>query len=111
MDWAGIGILLIGLASVAIAILLIKPLKKLTGILSSLQNTTSELPEQVAGIMTDASSTLRSGTTAISGVNQQISKLDPVIQIAGDIGKAVQNLSASAAAINQEMKAKQTTPS
>ncbi|TMN22417.1 DUF948 domain-containing protein [Lentibacillus cibarius] len=106
MDWAGIGVLLIGLASLAVAILLIKPLRKLTELLSSLQDTTGELPGQVASVMEDASSTLRSGTAAINDVNRQLSKLNPAIQVAGDIGSAIKKLSASATAINQEMRAK-----
>ncbi|RYG72818.1 DUF948 domain-containing protein [Lentibacillus lipolyticus] len=106
VDLVGIGILLIGLASIAVAVLLIKPLKKLTNILTSLQVTTGQLPEQVAGIMMDTSNVLRSGTAAISQINQKIGRLDPIIQLAGDIGKAVQNLTASVTAINKEMKAK-----
>ncbi|MFD1363568.1 DUF948 domain-containing protein [Lentibacillus salinarum] len=110
MDWAGLGVIIIGLALLGLVFLLIKPLKSLTDILANLQQTTKALPVQVANVFEDTQSTLSSANGAIRQLNEQLSKLVPVFQIISHIGLALQNLFNAMTTINDEMKAKTDNP-
>lgn len=106
MDWAGLGVIIIGLALLGLAFLLVKPLKKLTEVLQDVQNTTSELPNQMSDIMTGTQNTLNAANGTIRQVNEQLGQLAPFFQIIGSIGKSLQNLFAVMGTINDEMKTK-----
>lgn len=110
MDWAGLGVIIIGIALLGVAFLLVKPLRKLTEVLSGLQSTTNELPNQMADIMADTKNTLHSANGVLGQLNEQVDKLKPVFQIISSIGKSLQNLFSVMASINDEMKAKTNNP-
>ncbi|SFB37533.1 Uncharacterized protein YoxC, contains an MCP-like domain [Lentibacillus halodurans] len=106
MDWIGIGMIIIGLALLGLVFLLIKPLQKLTAVLSGLQNTTNELPVQVADIMAGTKNTLNSANNVIRQLNEQLGKLGTAFQIIGHVGQSMQNLFAVMTSINKEMERK-----
>ena len=95
MLWLGIGILVVGLALLIVAIVSIKPLFKLAGVLSNVQQTTKKLPENVDGIISDVSKGINQGLDTLSQVNGQIKQLNPFFQIIGDVGRATNQLSNS----------------
>ncbi|QKY70988.1 DUF948 domain-containing protein [Lentibacillus sp. CBA3610] len=110
MDWAGLGIIIIGIALLGLAFLLVKPLKKLTEVLSGLQNTTNALPTQVADVMAGTKNTLNAANGTIQQMNEQIDKLKPVFQLIRNTVMALQNLFNVMASINDDMKAKTNNP-
>lgn len=95
MLWLGIGVLIIGVAFFALVILLIKPIKKLADVLSSLQKTTDELPANVNEITTQTKEAIEAGKDTLRQVNDQIQELSPIFQIAGNAGRATNQLSSS----------------
>jgi len=95
MLWLGIGILIVGLALLILAIVSIKPLFKLAGVLSNVQKTTKELPKNVDTIISDVSKGINQGLNTLSKVNGQIKQLNPFFQIIGDVGRATNQLSNS----------------
>ncbi|MEC5425979.1 DUF948 domain-containing protein [Virgibacillus sp. C22-A2] len=97
MDWLGIGVLVIGLAFLVLVLLLIKPLNRLAGLFGSLQKTTDHLPQQVEEITTQAKAVLGSGNDALNQINNQVKELSPLFYIAGDIGRATNQMFASLA--------------
>ncbi|SER03545.1 Uncharacterized protein YoxC, contains an MCP-like domain [Virgibacillus subterraneus] len=105
MDWLGIGVLIIGIAFLAFVIMLIKPLKNLSGVFSSLRSTTDALPQQVADITSGAKDTLTTGRETIQQLNNQMSELSPIFTILGDVGETTNKLSSSMVDITKEMKA------
>ncbi|HLS07840.1 DUF948 domain-containing protein [Lentibacillus sp.] len=110
MDWAGLGVIIIGLAMLGLVFLLVKPLKSLTKVLANLQNTTNDLPNQMTEIMTGLKNTLSSANEAIRQLNEQFGKIAPIFQIIGNIGTSLQNLFRVMANINEEMRQKTDNP-
>lgn len=106
MDWIGIGVIIIGVAFLALVIFLIKPLKNLTELFASLQKTTDELPDQVADITNEATNAISAGRDAIKQVNQQMNELSPLFQLIGDMGNSTRGLSSSLIKVNATMKEK-----
>jgi uncharacterized protein YoxC len=93
MDWVGIGITVFGLAFLVLVILLIKPLRNLTGTLDNLKKTTASLPNQVEGVTTQATEAVQQGNEAINNVNQQMRELNPLFVIIGNMGRTLNALS------------------
>lgn len=88
MDWLGIGVLLIGVALLILAIVLIKPLTKLTEVLKSVQKTTDMLPRTVTNVTEQTTTVMRTSNATIANVNDKISEIGPVFYLVGDIGEA-----------------------
>lgn len=107
MVWIGIGVLVIGIAFFAFVILLIKPINKLTGVLSSLQKTTDALPEQMMEVTTQAKEAINAGKDTLQQVNDQVKELSPLFYIVGDAGRATNHLSTSM--VDAVMKLKTST--
>lgn len=105
MDWLGIGVLVIGIAFFALVILLIKPLNKLSGVLSSLQTTTDKLPQTVEDVSTQAKEVLTTGNDTLNQLNDQIRQLSPVLHIIGDAGNATRKLSSSIVGATDDIEA------
>lgn len=105
MDWLGIGVLVIGVAFLALVVLLIKPLMKLSGVLGSLQKTTDKLPQNVDDISSQATEVLTTGNDTLNQLNTQIRELSPILHIIGDAGNATRKLSSSMVDATEEMKA------
>ncbi|MBY7141819.1 DUF948 domain-containing protein [Virgibacillus sp. NKC19-3] len=104
MDWLGIGVLVLGVAFLALVIVLIKPLMKLSGLLGSLQKTTDKLPQSVDDISSQATEVLTTGNDTLNQLNTQIRELNPILHIVGDAGKATRKLSSSMVDATEDMK-------
>lgn len=104
MDWLGLGILIIGLAFLALVVLLIKPLKNLSELFSSLQKTTDELPAQVADVTSEATTAISAGKKAVDQLHEQMKELSPIFDIIGNIGDSTSKLSSSLLTITAKMK-------
>ncbi|ALX49355.1 DUF948 domain-containing protein [Lentibacillus amyloliquefaciens] len=110
MDWAGIGVIVIGIALLAVAGLLVKPLTKLTEVLTGVKETTNALPNQIADVMDQTKTALNSANGTLKQVNEQVDKLKPLTQLAYSIGMALQNLFKTLTKINDDMRAKTDNP-
>lgn len=106
MIWIGIGVILIGVALLIGAILLIKPLNNLSGVLGNLQKTTETLPEDVQEITAQTKTAIGSGINTLHQVNDQVKELSPIFYIIGDAGRATNQVTSSMLAAVDEMKAK-----
>jgi uncharacterized protein YoxC len=93
MDWLGIGITLLGAAFLVLVILLIKPLRSLTGTLDNLKKTTASLPEQVEGATSQATEVIQQGNETLNDVNRKMNELNPLFAIIGNIGRTLNTLS------------------
>lgn len=93
MDWLGIGITLLGTAFLVLVILLIKPLRSLTGTLDNLKKTTASLPEQVEGATSQATEVIQQGNETLNDVNRKMNELNPLFAIIGNIGRTLNTLS------------------
>lgn len=106
MDWIGIGIIIIGLAFLALVVFMIKPLKNLTELFASLRKTTDELPDQVADITGETTDAIISGKDAIKQVNHQMNELNPLFKLIHDMVHTIRGLSSSLIQVNATMREK-----
>ncbi|WP_067730355.1 DUF948 domain-containing protein [Oceanobacillus damuensis] len=104
MIWIGIGLIIIGIALMALVVFLIKPLNNLAGVFSSLQKTTDELPKTVEDITSQTTQTLGTGVETLNQVNNQVRELSPLFHIVGDAGRATNHLTSSMVNAVDEMK-------
>ncbi|MGG0668008.1 DUF948 domain-containing protein [Lederbergia citrisecunda] len=95
MDWLGIGVLIIGIAFVALTVLLIRPLRKLTEALDGVKQTTDRLPQVVDDLYKQTSEVMQSSTATIANVNEQVKEVSPFFHIIGDTGEATRKLTVS----------------
>lgn len=109
MDWVGIGVLIIGIAFAVLVIFLLKPLKKLSDVLESLQQTTDRLPEVLDDMTHQASDILQTSNTTLVNVNEQVNEISPLFHIVGDAGEASRKL--TSAALDKANTLKQQTGS
>ncbi|GAB3795607.1 hypothetical protein GCM10028868_14530 [Virgibacillus kimchii] len=93
MDWVGIGITLLGAAFFVLVILLIKPLRNLSGTLDNLKETTASLPNQVEGLTGQATEAIQQGNKTLNDVNRQVKELNPLFEIIGNIGRTLKTIS------------------
>jgi uncharacterized protein YoxC len=89
MDWVGIGVTLLGVAFFVLVVLLIKPLRTLSGTLDNLKETTSTLPEQVNSVTEKATETIQQGNETLHEVNRQMNEINPFFAIIGNIGRTL----------------------
>ncbi|WP_249872596.1 DUF948 domain-containing protein [Oceanobacillus saliphilus] len=104
MIWVGIGLIIIGIALMALVMFLIKPLNNLAGVFSSLQKTTDELPKTVENITSQTTKTLGTSVETLQQVNNQIKELSPLFHIIGDAGRATNQLTSSMVDAVDDMK-------
>lgn len=107
MDWLGIGVLLIGIALVVIAVVLIKPLNKLSDVLESVKHTTDKLPDTLTDITGQTKEILHTTNATIGNVNAQIKEVTPLFQIVGEVGEASREV--TSAALDKSIHFKQQT--
>ncbi|NYF25444.1 DUF948 domain-containing protein [Sporosarcina sp. JAI121] len=96
MDWLGIGVLIIGIAFAVLVIFLLKPIKKLSDVLASLQQTTDLLPEVLDDVTHQASDILQTSNATLGNVNEQVNEISPLFHIVGDAGEASRKLTSAA---------------
>ena len=95
MVWIGIGLIIIGLALLALVGVLIKPLTKASAVLNDVKQTTKNLPETVNGVTTQVNEVLHTGVDTLQQVNLQLKELTPIFYLVGDVGRATQQLSSN----------------
>jgi uncharacterized protein YoxC len=95
MIWVGIGLIIIGIALLALAVILIKPLNKAASVLSDVKKTTEDLPGTVNDISTQAKEALNTGVDTVQQINMQLKELTPIFYLVGDVGRATQQLSSN----------------
>lgn len=95
MMWIGIGLIIIGIALLALIGVLIKPLTKATAILNDVKKTTENLPETVTDLTSQAKDTLHSGHSIIQEINMQLKELTPIFYIVGDVGRSTRQISSN----------------
>ncbi|MFC4025595.1 DUF948 domain-containing protein [Oceanobacillus longus] len=104
MIWVGIGLIIIGIAFMALVVFLIKPLNNLAGVFSSLQKTTDELPKTVDEITLQATKTMSTSVETLYQVNNQVKELSPLFHIVGDAGRATNQLTTTMVNAVDDMK-------
>ncbi|WP_087975105.1 DUF948 domain-containing protein [Oceanobacillus rekensis] len=104
MIWVGIGLIIIGIAFMALVVFLIKPLSNLASVFSSLQKTTDELPKTVEDLTSQTTKTLDTSVDTLHQVNNQIKELSPLFHIVGDAGRATNQLTSSMVNAVDDMK-------
>ncbi|MGJ9460338.1 DUF948 domain-containing protein [Oceanobacillus sp. CF4.6] len=104
MIWVGIGLIIIGIAFMALVVFLIKPLNNLAGVFSSLQKTTDELPKTVDEITLQATKTMGTSVETLDQVNNQVKELSPLFHIVGDAGRATNQLTSTMVNAVDDMK-------
>ena len=109
MDWLGIGVLIIGIAFAVLVIFLLKPIKKLSDVLASLQQTTDRLPEVFDDMTQQTSTVLQTSNSTLVNVNEQVNEISPLFHILGDAGEAARKL--TSAALDKTNTLKQQTGS
>lgn len=108
MIWVGIGLIIIGIALLALVGILIKPINKASAILSDVKETTEGLPETVNDIGSQANSALHTGVDTIQQINTQLKELTPIFYLVGDAGRATHQLSANMVAAVKDFERKDT---
>jgi len=96
LDWLGIGVLIIGIAFSVLTFFLIKPLRKLTGALDGVKQTTDRLPQVVDDLSKQTTEMMQLSNTTISNVNEQVKEVSPFFHIIGDTGEATRKLTHAA---------------
>lgn len=107
--WVGIGLIIIGIALLALVGILIKPLTKVSAILNDVKKTTKDLPVTVNNVMTQVNETLDTGVNTIQQVNTQLKELTPVFYLVGDIGRATQRLSSNMVNAVEDFEERETS--
>lgn len=93
MDWLGIGVFIIGIALFILVIILIKPLLKLSTVLSSVQQTTDRLPKVLDDNAKEANIAFKQVNETLENVNEQIHAVHPFFEIVEDAGLAARQVS------------------
>jgi len=96
LDWAGIGVLIIGIAFAILTFFLIKPLRKLSDALDGVKQTTDRLPHVVDDLSKQTTEMMQLSSTTISNVNEQVKEVSPFFHILGDTGEATRKLTHAA---------------
>lgn len=108
MIWVGIGLIIIGLALLVLVGVLIKPLIKVSGVLSDMKKTTKDLPETVNELTTQVSEAMDTGVDTLQQINLQLKELTPIFYLVGDVGRATQQLSTNMVHAVEDFKKKET---
>ncbi|GIO23082.1 DUF948 domain-containing protein [Oceanobacillus sp. J11TS1] len=106
MTLIGIGVIIIGIACVILAIFISHILNNLASVLSGVDKTVQQLPEQLDGIMKETSNVIREGNQALADVNEKMEQLSPLFYIVGDVGNATRKLSSSLVDVTNSVKTK-----
>lgn len=108
MIWVGIGLIIIGIALLALVGILIKPLHKVATVLSDVRKTTKDLPETVHDISSQANEALDTGVDTLQQINTQLKELTPIFYLVGDVGRATQQLSSNMVTIVEDFEDRET---
>ncbi|WP_226581965.1 DUF948 domain-containing protein [Halobacillus litoralis] len=104
MDYLGIGVLIIGIAFAIVSIFLIKALNNLAGVLSGVQTTVDQLPDQLDTVIKETSGVLHTSNETLADVNEKMKAISPLFYIVGDIGESSRKLTSSLVDMTQSLK-------
>lgn len=108
MIWVGIGLIIIGIALLAGTVILIRPINKVSAILSDVKETTEGLPDTVNNVSEQANQALHTGVDTLQQINTQLKELTPIFYLVGDVGRATHHLSANMVNAVEEFEDKDT---
>lgn len=108
MIWIGIGLIIIGIALLALTGILIKPLHKIAAILADVKDTTKDLPETVKDISNQANAALHTGVDTLQQINGQLKELTPIFYLVGDVSRATHELSSNMVNAVEDFERKET---
>jgi uncharacterized protein YoxC len=95
MDLTGIGVLLIGIALLVLAIFMARVLNNFSSILSGVDKTIEQLPDQLDSILNETGNLIHNSNNTLADVNEKLGTLTPLFHIVGDVGESTRTLSSS----------------
>ncbi|WP_018921560.1 DUF948 domain-containing protein [Salsuginibacillus kocurii] len=104
MDLLGIGVLIAALAFLVLVIFLARTLAKLADVLTGVEKTVGQLPDQLNQITKETGDVLHNTNETIIDVNEKMQTLNPVFYIAEDAGEASRKLSSSLVDVTSSFK-------
>ncbi|WP_080876041.1 DUF948 domain-containing protein [Oceanobacillus timonensis] len=106
MTLIGVGVIIIGVASIILAIFIGHLLNNLASVLRGVDKTVQQLPEQMDGILKETTSIMQESNQALSDINNKMEQLSPLFYIVGDVGNATRKLSSSLVDATDSVKTK-----
>lgn len=106
MDFIGIGVLLMGIACLVLAIYLARVLNNFANVISGVDKTVEQLPEQLDNILNETGNLIHHSNETLSDVNEKLGTLTPIFHIVGDIGESTRTLSSSLVDVTKSAKRK-----
>lgn len=95
MDLTGIGVLLIGIALLVLAIFVARVLNNFSSILSGVDKTIEQLPDQLDSILAETGNLIHNSNNTLADINEKLGTLTPLFHIVGDVGESTRTLSSS----------------
>lgn len=111
MTWVGIGLIIIGIALLALSIFLVKPLAKVSSILSDLKKTTKDLPQVAENTTREVNDALHTGVDTLKEINGQLKELTPIFHLVGDVGRATHQIASNMVNAVEDFERKETIAS
>lgn len=106
MDLTGLGVLLIGIAFLVLAIFLARVLNSFANVLSGVEQTVDQLPNQLDGILQETGNLIHASNNTLTDVNEKLGTLTPLFHIVGDVGESTRTISSSLVDVTSAMKKK-----
>lgn len=106
MTLIGVGVIIIGVASIILAIFIGHLLNNLASVLRGVDKTVQQLPEQMDGILKETTSIMHESNQALVDINNKMEQLSPLFYIVGDVGNATRKLSSSLVDATDSVKTK-----
>ncbi|MFC4025597.1 DUF948 domain-containing protein [Oceanobacillus longus] len=106
MTLVGIGVLLIGVAFIILAIFIGHALNNLAGVLSGIDKTVKQLPNQLDNVFKETGNMISESNNTLADVNDKLHQLSPLFYIVGDVGSATRKFSSSLVDVTDSMKTK-----
>lgn len=106
MTLVGVGVLLIGVAFVILAFFIGHALNNLAGILSGIDKTVQQLPDQLDDIFKETGNLISESNNTIADVNDKLKQLSPLFYVAGDVGNVTRRFSSSLVDVTNSIKNK-----
>ena len=108
MVWIGIGLIIIGIALLAATALLLKPLAKVSSILTDVKKTTKELPQTAENAAGKVTEILNTGANTLKEINGQLKEITPIFHLVGDVGRATHHIAANMVNAVEDFERKET---
>lgn len=106
MTLVGIGVLLIGVASVILAFFIGHVLNNLAGILNGVDKAVQQMPGQLDDIFKETGNMIGESNNTLADVNDKLQQLSPLFYIVGDVGNATRKFTSSLVDVTDSVKSK-----